>query len=268
LPSACVDAVADEMEDDEGPKYELYEAGSEKPREDGSKMYTGSGKALYPTGDTYEGTFVEGYRRGKGVYVHSKNGDRYEGHYEENKKHGFGKMTYSSTTGEEEEETDEPKAFRGGTYLGCYTAGLRGAQTVQSDGSSDGTFTYANGDIYVGQWCQGKKHGQGTYSYAKDGTKLVGEWEKGKITNGQWIFPNGSYYTGKFRYSKPWGRGAWVFKNGNQLTGEYVQKEQPTDEDPPAEDEEVERPDPKVWCYFKYGKDVAVHGGTMFPPKL
>merc|ERR1712118_48664 len=134
---------------------------------------------------------------------------------------------------------------------------------------SEGTFTYANGDIYVGQWQAGKKHGRGSYSYAKDGTKLIGDWVQGKIVKGEWIFPNGTFYSGKFRYNKPFGKGVWVFKNGNQLTGEYIQKEQPTDDDPPAgdEDENVVRPDPKVWCRFKHGKSVAVSGGSMEIPK-
>mmetsp|Transcript_168429 Transcript_168429/g.323691 ORF Transcript_168429/g.323691 Transcript_168429/m.323691 type:complete len:262 (+) Transcript_168429:103-888(+) len=258
-------------DEDEGPKYTLRVPGSDEPREGGSKMYTGHGKALYPNEDTYDGTFVEGYRRGKGIYVHKKNGDCYEGHYEENKKHGFGKMTYSSKYGDEEEDAgDEPKPLRGGTFLGYYTAGRRGCgEREQVDDKSDGTFTYANGDIYVGQWKADKKHGRGAYSYAKDGTKLVGEWEKGRIISGKWIFPNGTLYSGTFKNNKPDGKGVWVFKNGNQLTGEYKQKEKEEAEPPPEGDEagEVEDKLKKVWCYFTHGKDVCVRGGQMARPK-
>jgi len=157
--------------------------------------------------------------------------------------------------------------MRAGTYLGYFTAGMRGSKTLDSEADSEGTFTYANGDIYVGQWVQGKKHGRGTYNYAKDGTKLVGTWEQGKITSGEWIFPNGTFYSGKFRYNKPFGKGVWVFKNGNQLTGEYVQKEKATDDEPPAEDDEAPRPDPEVWCSFKHGQHVSVQGGSMVIPK-
>merc|ERR1719263_370672 len=159
--------------------------------------------------------------------------------------------------------------MRAGTYLGYFNAGLRGGKAGAADpAESEGTFTYANGDIYVGQWQSGKKHGKGSYSYAKDGTKLVGQWVQGKIVSGEWIFPNGTFYSGKFKYNKPDGKGVWVFKNGNQLTGEYIQKAQ---EDPDAaggdDDEGVEKPDPKVTCLFKHGKTVAVQGGTMVAPK-
>jgi hypothetical protein len=37
-----------------------------------------------------------------------------------------------------------------------------------------GTQTWADGDQYVGEWKDGKKHGQGTYTYA-NGNKYVGE---------------------------------------------------------------------------------------------
>merc|ERR1740117_1351858 len=163
---------------------------------------------------------------------------------------GFGKMLYTSKTGDEEadaaaEEEGKP-SMRAGNYLGYFTAGERGTKVQGGDPAmSQGTFTYANNDIYVGQWQSGKKHGKGSYSYAKDGTKLIGDW----------IFPNGTFYSGKFRYNKPHGKGVWIFKNGNQLTGEYVQKEQPNEDEPPpaAEgEEEVARPDPKVWCRFKH----------------
>lgn len=263
--------------EDDGPKYELWVPGQDEPRADMSKMYSGYGLAKYPPeegrekGDTYDGVFIEGYRRGKGIYEFARNGDKYEGYYEENKKHGFGKMMYTSKTGADGEEDagdDAPPSMREGTYLGYYNAGMRGCKAPGGDPAlSEGTFTYANGDIYVGQWCSGKKHGKGSYSYAKDGTKMVGDWENGKIVNGEWILPNGTFYSGKFRYNKPHGKGVWIFKNGNQLTGEYVQKEQPNDEEPPEDEEGAARPDPKVWCNFKHNKNVAVRGGSMEIPK-
>lgn len=260
-------------EEDEEPKYKLFVKGQDTPAEKGSQQFTGHGKAFYENGDTYDGTYVEGLRRGKGVYAFKKYGDKYEGQYEENKKQGFGKLTYGSAAGDEEEEAaEEGKAPRGGTYLGYYHAGLRGCaeDKTPGEGPSDGTFMYVNGDSYVGQWKAGKKHGRGTYTYAKDGTKLVGDWEKGKITVGKWVFPNGTFYSGKFRYNKPFGQGVWVFGNGSQLGGTYVQKEQPGDDDGGAGEEEEgapPKPDPKVWCSFKCGGAVAVHGGSMLPSK-
>lgn len=168
-------------------------------------------------------------------------------------------------------EEDGAKQTRQGVYLGHFAAGKRGClkpEDIDDMGECEGTFTYANGDMYVGQWCAGKKHGRGTYTYAKDDTKLIGEWEAGKITSGKWCFPNGTFYSGRFRYNKPWGKGVWVFQNGNQLIGEYVQKEQSTEDEPaePDPDSTEQRPDPKVWCSFKHGRCTAVQGGSMFAP--
>jgi len=257
-------------EEEEEPKYKLFVKGQDAPLEKGSQQYTGQGKAFYENGDTYDGTYVEGLRRGKGTYTWKKFGDTFEGQYEENKKHGFGKLTYRSNVGEEEDDGgDEPKAPRDGTYLGYFHAGLRGCAEGQApnEAPSDGTFTYANGDIYVGQYRAGKKHGDGTYAYAKDGTKLIGQWENGKIVTGKWVLPNGTFYCGSFRYNKPYGKGVWVFKDGNQVTGEFQQKEQPRDDDDGGGDEEEgapPKPDPKVWCNFKPSNTVVVRGGTMF----
>jgi len=263
--------MGDEEEDTE-PKYELYVKGSDQPREDGSQKFTGIGRAAYLNGDSYNGTYVEGLRTGQGVYTFKKFGDTYEGQYEENRKHGFGRMTYRNNKGEEEEEAEEESAApRGGSYLGNFCAGMRGckADANPSEVASEGTFTYTNGDVYVGQWKEGKKSGKGSYTYAKDGTKLIGEWEAGKITSGKWVFPNGSFYSGKFRYNKPFGKGVWVFPNGNQLTGAYQQKEQVNEDEPPPDEEDgAPRPDPKVWCQFKASKTVAVRGGSMFYPKF
>ena len=43
-----------------------------------------------------------------------------------------------------------------------------------------GTFTYASGDEYVGEWRDGKRNGQGTLIWA-DGTVEKGIWENGKF---------------------------------------------------------------------------------------
>ena len=46
-----------------------------------------------------------------------------------------------------------------------------------------GTYIYAIGDKYVGEYRDNKMHGQGTFTFA-NGTKFVGEWRDG-LPNGQ-----------------------------------------------------------------------------------
>ena len=43
----------------------------------------------------------------------------------------------------------------------------------------DGTFTFENGDEYIGEYKNGKRHGQGTYT-AVNGDKYVGEWKNNR----------------------------------------------------------------------------------------
>jgi len=257
----------------EGEEIEYQLETSDGKTQNTSKRFTGFGKAKYPneSGDKYDGEFVEGFRTGWGAYEFGKNKDTYVGQYEHNMKHGLGKMTYSETFagGEGEDEGDESTKPRGGTYNGYFTKGKRGAQEIKKPDAgetckNDGTFTYCNGDVYIGQWKDGKKHGKGCYTVSADMTRLKGEWAEGKICSGQWLFPNGTFYSGKFRYNKPFGKGVWVFKNGNQLVGDYNQETIVNEEDeaPPAAEGEEDAPtkDPNVHCVFKYGPPTAVKG--------
>ena len=69
-------------------------------------------------------------------------------------------------------------------------------------GPAKGKVTYANGDTYVGEWLDSKRHGQGTYTFA-NGDTYVGEWLDG-IQHGQGVLTKsaviteGFYYKGKY----------------------------------------------------------------------
>ncbi len=62
-----------------------------------------------------------------------------------------------------------------------------------------GTYTFSNGDKYVGEYKDNKENGQGTFTSAK-GDKYVGEWKDGK-RNGQGTltFARGEKYVGEFK---------------------------------------------------------------------
>lgn len=60
-----------------------------------------------------------------------------------------------------------------------------------------GTYTYANGDVYNGEWVDDKKHGQGIYQYRGYPCQLQGVWQNGQLTNGgTWRLHDNSTYTG------------------------------------------------------------------------
>ena len=82
-----------------------------------------------------------------------------------------------------------------------------------------GTYTFANGDKYVGEFRNGKKNGQGTYYHA-NGNKYVGEYRNG-IRHGQgtYTFANGNKYVGEFKEDKYNGQGTFTFANGRKKEG-------------------------------------------------
>ena len=77
-----------------------------------------------------------------------------------------------------------------------------------------GTYTYANGEEYVGEFKDNKFYGQGTYTFP-DGRKYVGEFKDNK-RNGQgtYTFPNGGKYVGEFKDNKWNGQGKEFFADG------------------------------------------------------
>jgi hypothetical protein len=99
-----------------------------------------------------------------------------------------------------------------GEYVGDLKDGKKHGQ---------GTFTYSNGKKYVGEWKDDKRHGKGTITNP-NGNKYVGEWKddkgdgKGTIT-----WSNGSKYVGEFKNNKMHGQGTETWPNGQKYVGVY-----------------------------------------------
>ena len=87
--------------------------------------------------------------------------------------------------------------------------------------NGQGTWTWANGDMYVGEFKNGTYHGQGTYTHP-NGDKYVGEHKDGK-QNGQGTFTsaNGDKYVGKWKDGKMHGQGTYTWVNGDKHVGEW-----------------------------------------------
>ena len=67
-------------------------------------------------------------------------------------------------------------------------------------------YIWENGSRYVGEWKDGKKHGQGTYTSGK------GERE-------------GDKYVGEFKYGKKNGQGTYTWSDGDKEVGEWKKNE-------------------------------------------
>ena len=68
--------------------------------------------------------------------------------------------------------------------------------------------------MYEGEYKDGKRHGQGTYTFP-DGKKYVGGWKDSKYHGqGTLTSSDGKYFIGEFKDSKPWNITGYD-KNGN-----------------------------------------------------
>ena len=77
-----------------------------------------------------------------------------------------------------------------------------------------GTYTFADGNKYVGEFKADAYHGQGTYTFAA-GAKYVGQYKDGKYNGqGTYTFADGNKYVGQQKDDKRNGQGFFFFSDG------------------------------------------------------
>lgn len=113
---------------------------------------SGFGVERYPSGDMFEGEFLENLKNGIGRYHHKNDSSVYTGTFKDGLRHGFGRL-----------ETPE---F---IYIGDWNSGMRHGNGYQY---------YKNGVWYYGEWHRGLKHGFGYETRKKIFYK--GEWQNDK----------------------------------------------------------------------------------------
>ena len=70
-----------------------------------------------------------------------------------------------------------------------------------------GTINFNNGDKYIGEFKDDKRHGQGTFTWGKDT-----EWA-------------GDKYVGEFKDDKKHGQGTYTFADGTKESGYFMNEE-------------------------------------------
>ena len=96
----------------------------------------------------------------------------------------------------------------------------------QKDGVATGhnpcfdSLKFSSGDKYVGDFKDGKIHGQGTFTWI-NGAKYTGEWKYGKRTQGTIIRLDGATYVGEWRDQLPNGKGAYEWVDGTKYIGQF-----------------------------------------------
>ncbi len=85
-----------------------------------------------------------------------------------------------------------------------------------------GTYKYTNGNVYEGEWVDGRKSGQGTQTWA-NGEKYTGAWSNNREHGqGTKTWPNGDSYTGEWLQGKMSGQGTYKWANGDTYTGGFI----------------------------------------------
>lgn len=86
--------------------------------------------------------------------------------------------------------------------------------------------TFPNGDKYEGNYQDGKRNGEGKYTWSAPegavGGKYTGGYKDG-MRNGRGLqnYPDKAYYTGEWEANKRHGRGTYVYPNGDRYCGAW-----------------------------------------------
>jgi S1-C subfamily serine protease len=147
-------------------------------------------------GHVYIGSFVDGWRNGRGTYL-LPSGNIYEGEWVEGDRTGKGVKYFSS----------------GNRYEGDFISGERTGQ---------GTLYLVNGDIYEGDFVSGERTGQGTL-YLVNGDIYAGGFLNGKLSGyGEYRFASGTIHQGNFLNARPNGNGTRTYPSGARFIANWT----------------------------------------------
>ena len=224
----------------------------------------GQGTSFWADGDQHVGEYKNGKEHGHGTYTWA-DGDMYVGEHKGGTKHGHGTYLFGPNAGESAGdkyvgEYKDGQVWEGvhysasGKVQGTYSHGewceqceptasqlalvreidpshIVGAlPPCPTSGYFDncfGSYTDADGNKYVGEWKDDKRHGQGTSTFA-DGDQYVGEFKDGEVHgHGTYLFgPNagefaGDKYVGEFKDGMKHGHGTYTWADGDVYVGEW-----------------------------------------------
>lgn len=135
----------------------------------------GNGTMYYPNGNVYEGQWHLGKRHGHGKFTWKESGTYYIGEFKDGQMSGQGEIVYAFSA-----QSPSVQFVQSNRYLGHFANSLRNGQ---------GTFYYANGAVYKGEWHDNRKNGQGTFT-SRDGRVYNSEFRDGSIyQDGQLFVP-------------------------------------------------------------------------------
>jgi len=95
----------------------------------------------------------------------------------------------------------------------------------KNSGKTSGIQTFENGDVYIGSFLDGKKHGHGILE-TRSKRIYDGGWEN-DVPHGLGVntFPNGKIYKGEYKLGRPYGNGQWIYSDGKTYSGTWIKGE-------------------------------------------
>ena len=174
---------------------------------DADGQRSGHGRQDYSSGNVYVGGWLNNRWHGSGRYV-MMDGSSYEGNFEHGRYHGSDSVLSFADGREYVGE------FHRGHQTGLGTMrtpqGTYRGEFVEGSFHGVGEFMETSGNIYVGEWKDGKRSGMGLLLYAKKESKCCGNREKEfEIYFGEWC-------EGRFH-----GKGALVDVFGEVFDGSW-----------------------------------------------
>lgn len=121
--------------------------------------------------------------------------------------------TQNDTSGQSE---GKPAEVKNGYYSVSYSDGSHyEGNYVDGKRQGQGKYTFASGECYDGMWSQGKRHGYGVNYYA-NGNVYEGSYVNGlrQDSEGKLTYSNGVVYEGEFNKDKMTGQATKYYSNG------------------------------------------------------
>ena len=191
-----------------------YASGNKYVGEFKDDKENGQGTHTRADGNKYVGEFKNGKRNGQGTY-NWKDGRIWVGKWKNSELNGYAIKYYASG------DINKEGIFKDGKFLYAQNSKNLPCPSDQTENYHDcyGTYVFANGNKYVGEFKEGKRHGQGTFTWV-DGEKYVGEYKKGKQSGqGTNFFKNGAKYIGEYKDGKWHGQGTYYWADGRKDVG-------------------------------------------------
>ncbi|NXC54242.1 R10B2 protein, partial [Aleadryas rufinucha] len=160
---------------------------------------------------SYEGEEVDGFYEGEG-FICFEGGNAYKGLFSEGRMNGQGTFTWADGVKYENVQMGD----------GCYTWSDGSVYEGSiKDGLRHGYGFFRSGTrpiSYLGDWCNGKRHGKGVIYYDEEHTSWYsGEWVN-NVREGQGLrrYRSGNIYEGQWEKNRRHGHGKMTWVTANQ----------------------------------------------------